>query len=131
MSYQAADAAFFETVHSLIAEQDFVERTRERREGERHTFPCIQFVAPYDGNRLPAQDEFMKVACKDLSSNGFSFKSMAQPEHDQVVIALGAAPFLFYVAEIRSATPMHNSGLLEYLIGCKIVHQLTRENCKD
>lgn len=125
MSHPANDAAFFDMVHALLDEQ-MAGSEPERRGSARHPYNCIQLLAPFDGKRLPAQADFRKVHCQDISATGLSFCSPRKPETQYVVIALGAVPFSFYVAEVMHAQPVNNDGVVEYLVGCRLMRRITR-----
>lgn len=125
MLKQTNDAAFFEMVHSLIGEQEPVAE-KERRTNDRRAYRCIQLLAPYDGVRLPAQAEFRKVQCHDISAHGFSYLTSQPPESEYVVICLGAIPFLFYDAEIVHYNAVQQGGSVEYLVGCRLRRRISR-----
>ncbi len=126
MSQQASDAAFFDMVHSLLEEQKEGDG-RERRQRERHQYNCIQLLADFDGNSMPAQADFRKVNCQDISATGFSYFSPRKPDTDHVIVALGAIPFMFYVAQVMHANPVNNDGMVEYLVGCRLKNRFTRD----
>ena len=117
------EADLFQTISELLAEQNPVSGD-ERREGTRKSYDCIQLLAPYDANRLPQQEDFRQVRCRDLSPNGFSFLSYRQPSTDHVVVALGAVPFKFFVAKIVHSGPSEKTLGQDYLVGCRFVRRL-------
>ncbi len=128
MSKQATDAAFFDMIHTLVQEQ--IEEDLQganRRQSERHDYSCIQLLAPYDGKRLPAQCDFFKVYCQDISATGFAYYVRQMPETKFVIVALGAIPFMFYSAEIVHTSLVNNDGMVEYLVGCKLLDRIQRE----
>ena len=53
-----SDAAFFDLVHSMI-ETDPTTKEQERRGDDRLNYNCVQLVAPFDGQNLPTQADFM------------------------------------------------------------------------
>ena len=88
----------------------------ERRVCYRRRFFALQRVAPYDGSRIPHDDEFFCLESRDLTSQGVSFLLPARPDFRSLVIALGEPPMRSYVvAEIVHATDVvvYPSGLVE------------------
>ncbi len=119
----AADAGFYSLVHEVLqAEKD---RGGENRRGEdRRTFDCVQLIAPYREGRLPDAAEFRQVRCQDLSPGGFSYLDRDPPEHHQVIVALGRAPFIFVTAKVAHHVPVLRGERTEYLIGCRFTGKL-------
>ncbi len=117
------EADLFETISELLAEQHAISGD-ERRDATRRSYDCIQLLAPYDANKLPRQEDFRQVQCRDLSPRGFSFHSYRQPATEHVVVALGAVPFKFFVAKIIHSSPGENALSQDYLIGCRFVRRL-------
>jgi hypothetical protein len=94
---------------------------RNRRSRERSRYQCVQLVAPYDGQKRPTQADFRHVICRDLSTGGFSFVVPHPLATKQLIVALGAIPFSFVVAEVvRSELTEHG----EVLVGCRFVERL-------
>ncbi len=119
----AADAALYNLVDHVLKVQPSPAGP-ERRQSHRHSFDCIQLVAPYDGRRLPSQAEFCKVRCQDLSRSGFSYYCRDLPKTKFVIIALGNLPFRFYVAEIVHCKPLTPCGDERYLVGCRLLQRM-------
>lgn len=88
----------------------------ERRVCYRRRFFALQRIAPYDGSRMPADDEFFCAESRDLTSQGVSFLFPERPEFRRLVVAFGEPPTRSYVAaEIVHATDVmvYPSGLVE------------------
>jgi hypothetical protein len=123
--------------------------TAEARRYERHPFPALQRIAPWQGTELPAEREFFQVKCYDLSRGGVSFLLASRPSFKRVVFALVVASETTYVgADVVHVTAVRvsRSGLLErieneasqtkqkgslendgrhmFLIGCRITKRL-------
>lgn len=111
----------------LLLSNQGTEPLQERRGGERRRYVCTQLLAPYDQGELPQQADFRQVRCRDISPTGFSFRSYRRPETQYVVVALGAIPFKFFVAEIVRANRVQSENGLEYLIGCRFVRRLSEQ----
>jgi hypothetical protein len=124
MSSTDIDEALFQTITALIDGQRDVP-LNERRDADRHSYRCVQLVAPYDGENLPDQQSFRQVLCHDLSANGFSFFSYRTPETPQLIIALGKVPVIrFFIAEVKRvhASDSHHGN--EYHVGCRFTRRL-------
>ena len=117
------DLGLFDTISALIQEQHAATRPN-RREGERHPFPCQQLMAPYDGTELPGTDELRFVQCYDISPQGFSFYFNEKLETDLVIIGLGRIPFQFFVAEVVRVRSTYSSSEQLYHVGCRFVRRL-------
>ena len=117
------DAELITTVDALLAEQDRLGH-HERRIAERRLFECVQLLAPFDGDEMPAQEDFRQVLCRDLSSTGFSFVTYRQPQTDYVVIDLGAVPFKFFVAEIAHTSRAETPNTTNFLVGCRFLRRV-------
>ena len=124
MSSVDFDLGLFETISSLIQEQR--EATRpNRRDGERHPFPCAQLLAGFDGVHLPGTEQLRVVQCHDLSPRGFSYYANDPPETNQVIVGLGNIPFQFFVAEVMHAQPTYSSNGPMYQVGCRFLRRLS------
>jgi hypothetical protein len=128
LTTSGADASFYALVHELIeAEKAFAEGRQsppEVRAAGRRTFDCQQLLAPYDGARLPSQSEFRQVACRDLSSGGFSFLLPERAEFDAVVVALGQVPFKFFTAQVQNQSRVRHKGRIAYRVGCRFTGRI-------
>ena len=121
-----ADIELFNSVSHLLNQQR-EQSVPERRTQARRPYRCVQLVAPYNGRDLPVQAEFQQVECQDLSERGFSFKTSERPQTPGVIVALGAIPFRFFVAEIRRVDFTEFDLNYRFQVGCRFVRRLTGE----
>lgn len=119
----ASDAGLFTAIHAAIAEQK-TSKTTERRSGERRDFRCQQLLAPFDGVTLPAQEDYSRVRCHDLSPTGFSYYADARPAAKKLVAALGRTPFRFFVAEVVNQRIVERDGKRKILVGCRFIGRI-------
>lgn len=130
------EVAIFEQIHALLEQQRHGKRQPgartvldgsprfESRKAKRRPYHCAQLLAPLKGKNPPAQTDFTLVQCRDISPHGFSYYSHTRPTTSRVVVALGLAPFSFFVAEIvRIQRPESGEGPM--LVGCQFLHRLT------
>ena len=95
----------------------------DKRKSLRHAYICRQLVAPFDGTRLPQQDEFEWAMFRDVSTSGISFLAESRPGTKQLVVAVGPAPFSFLVVEVVRVS--RRDGLeFPFHIGCRILCEL-------
>ena len=82
-------------------------------------------MAEYDGFRLPVQEDFQLRLCQDISAGGISFLADERPESEDLIIALGSIPFVFF--HIRFARAFRRTDLqgLPLQIGCQFVKRLS------
>ncbi len=125
MSTIEFDVGLFEMISSLIQEQHAASRPN-RRDNERHSFPCVQLLAPFDGEHLPGPEQLRQVLCNDLSPSGFSFFAFEKPETSQVIAALGQIPPEFFVAEIVHVRPTMTTNGHDYHVGCRFLRRLDK-----
>jgi hypothetical protein len=81
-------------------------------------------LAPLKERTPPAQTDFKLVLCRDISPGGFSYFTHSRPKTDHVVVALGLAPFSFFVAQIVRVQLPDDGGDGALLVGCKFLHRL-------
>ena len=96
----------------------------EQRRARRLPYDCRQLVAPFDGIRMPRQDEFQWAMFKDVSETGISFLADTRPTCRQLVVAVGAAPFTFLIVEIVRVAELDDLEAFSYHIGCRILSEL-------
>jgi hypothetical protein len=118
-----ADVDLFTALHAAIAEQTPAAPT-DRRQSERRAYQCAQFLAPFDGARLPLQEEYSRVMCHDLSPSGFSYLADARPGTEQLVAALGRTPFKFFVAQVVNQRLVEHHRQAKILVGCRFVSRV-------
>jgi hypothetical protein len=106
------------------AEQETEEDFHERRTSARRKFVCWQLVAEYDGWSLPSQQDFRLHLCQDISAGGISFLADERPRNDQLIIALGTIPFIFFhlrVVRVGRRTDLPDE---PYQVGCRFVRRV-------
>ncbi len=96
----------------------------ERRKGRRRHYSHWQLMSAYDGQQPPRQTDFRLVMCHDISPEGFSFFCDKLPRRKLLVIALGAAPCMFFEAEIVRREAQIGTGETGWLLGCRFVRRL-------
>lgn len=120
----ADDARLYSLVHDAL--ENGLRGDLERRDDRRGEFACVQLVAPYAGGDLPDQGEFRHVECRDLSTRGFSFVTQRRPPARQLVVALGRAPFHFFLADIVHCAPDLTHERVAYRVGCQFRKRIER-----
>jgi hypothetical protein len=118
-----ADAELFTALHRAIWQQP-KPAARERRVATRRAYDCVQLAAAYDGETLPAPRDFAHVMCHDLSPSGFSYLADVRPQSRYLIVALGRAPFQFFVAQPVNQRWRESDGRRRLLIGCRFVRRL-------
>ena len=120
---ETTDAELYALIHDLLSESD-IEDTSERREQPRQPFSAVQLVADLDGGEMPLPEAFHHVRCLDLSGSGFSYVAWEPPQGNRLVVALGKAPFQFFVAEVAYQQQIDDSPQSRYSIGCRFVDRV-------
>ena len=116
------DSPFYAFVHDHIQRQ-CPNTGDERRSSVRNPCQTALLIAPKEKSDLPMCGDFQSVMCSDLSCSGFSYEINEPPTTDHLVVALGAVPFTFLLAEIRNI--VHNEQEnAEYRIGCHFVDRV-------
>ena len=123
MTATAQEESLFDLVHALL-EESKGDEFGQRRATQRAKYDCVQLIAPYDGFTMPTQAEFRRAHCRDLASGGFSCFAEHPPETEQLVVALGAVPFSFFVAEVVRVKQSDVDHTGSYLVGCRFVEKL-------
>src|SRR5687767_6625000 len=113
-----------QTLPTPAARREQGQQPTDKRKSRRRTYICRQLVAPFDGTRLPQQDEFDWAMFRDVSSSGISFLSERKPTTKQLVVAVGPAPFTFLVVEIVRTTKRDDLASHPYHVGCRILREL-------
>ena len=96
----------------------------ERRTSARRKFVCWQLVAEYDGWSLPNQQDFHLQLCQDISAGGLSFLADERPRTDQLVIALGTIPFIFFQVRVVRIGRRKDLPDEPYQIGCRFIRRI-------
>lgn len=94
----------------------------DRRKHPRHEYECSQLVAEFDGEKLPLQRDFELFEFHDISAGGISFLVKERPLSNDLVIALGRVPFVFFHVEIVCTVPLEEHPKLK--IGCRFVARI-------
>ncbi|MGI8981299.1 MAG: hypothetical protein ACR2FY_18895 [Pirellulaceae bacterium] len=113
-----------QTLAEKAAQRELGQTMIEQRKSRRHVYRCLQLVAPYDGSRLPRQDEFSWAMFKDVSKSGISFLAEAKPATKQLIVAVGPAPFNFLVVEVVRTSKRNDLKNRPFLIACRILREL-------
>ena len=100
------------------------EKQHERRQAPRRVFGCWQLVAEFDGETLPVQQDFQLRLCQDISAGGISFLSEERPRSEDLVIALGVIPFVFFHVRFVRAVRRKDLDGSPLQIGCQFVKRL-------
>jgi hypothetical protein len=128
------NTAMYSLMRDVLSEQEqhqnesIADQTNaaELRRSKRKKFTCIQLIAPYDGRRMPSQAEFQPQLCHDLSPTGFSFWQQKAVALTHLIVALGEAPFLFFVAEIVHQAYERLGEPGGWRIGCRFIRRVER-----
>jgi hypothetical protein len=110
------DSEALQATAQLLACSPNNDDSAETRRYERHPFPALQRIAPWQGSELPAEREFFQVKCYDLSRGGISFLLASPPSFKRVVFALVLSSETTYIgAEVAHVTAVRvsRSGSLE------------------
>ena len=119
------DMPLYEQVYLLLAEEAEQEQFRERRSAPRKAYKTGQLLAPYINGERPRQSDFKLVECNDLSAGGFSFVTEGDESANEFVVALGAAPFQFFVVQVANRRLAPNADNGRILVGCRFTQRFT------
>ncbi len=98
---------------------------KEQRQARRHSYTCRQLIAPFDGHRMPRQEEFDWAMFNDVSETGISFLANSEPTTKQLILAVGPAPFTFLLADVIRTALREDLEGQPYHVGCTIVREIT------
>ncbi len=94
----------------------------DKRSSPRREYSYFQHVAPILNNRLPTDDQFMKVACCDISAGGLSYLLKEAPGYDELVISLGAPPNAGkIIAKVVRVVEKQVNGQAVFQVGCQFI----------
>ena len=96
----------------------------ECRKTQRRNFVCWQLVAEYNGESLPVQQDFQLRLCQDISAGGISFLSDEWPQSEELVVALGEIPFVFFHVRFVRAVRRKDLEGQPLQIGCRFIKRL-------
>lgn len=97
---------------------------QDGRKSDRRNFSCWQLVAEYDGFSFPLQEDFQLRLCQDISAGGISFLSDERPRTEDLIIALGPIPFIFFHVRFARAVRRKDLEGNPLMIGCRFVKRL-------
>lgn len=112
---------------ALRARRGAQQTPSDKRKCRRLTYICRQLVAPFDGIRLPQQDEFEWAMFRDVSESGIAFLTENKPTTKQLIVAVGPAPFTFLVVEIVRTSRRDDLENRPFHVGCRILRELDEE----
>jgi hypothetical protein len=112
------DAKFYSLVHSVL-EAERRRENDERRGGRRHSYRCLQLIAPFFDGRLPDKSQFRQVQCVDLSANGFSYVAAEAPSCDRLIVMLSLDPFICLLANVVRCELRHQEQAIIYRVACQ------------
>lgn len=126
LTSRADDVELFTALNRALAELSELDApTGERRANRRAPFRCVQLLAPFDGEHLPAQADYAALEFQDLSTSGFSYLADRPPQRRWVIAALGKTPFKFFVAEVAHERAAQCRGEAKVLVGCRFLRRIT------
>jgi len=96
----------------------------DRRRSPRRQFDCWQMVAEFDGQKLPSQQDFHLFRFHDISASGISFLADERPRGDDLVIALGSIPFVFFHVQIVRTVLRSDLDGGAMQVGCRFVKKI-------
>lgn len=117
-----SDVEFYAMVHEMKRAAESLSQDTCRRDRSRVAFNCKQWIAPMAGATVPRDSEFVEVACRDISTSGFSYLETAVPDSSVLSVRLGkAGAWIYLTAEVVrcETTPLHEGE--GYLMGCKFI----------
>jgi hypothetical protein len=115
---QTRDATFYSLVHAVLkAERDRV--LNDRRQQSRHSFQCLQLVAPFTDGQSPDRSTFRSVQCVDLSAEGFSYLSAERPPSQRLMVVFSLNPLICLVADVVNCEPREDGDAVIYRVGCR------------
>jgi PAS domain S-box-containing protein len=97
----------------------------ELRRSPRAAYSYRQMIAPMFGDRVPRQEEFFEVECRDISAGGMAFVMNRPPDFQKLVVELGRPPASNQLtAKVVRLQPLERDGEEEYLIGCQFIERV-------
>lgn len=117
-----SDVEFYSMVHQMKRAAESASQDVCRRDRARVPFNCKQWIAPMLGTAVPRDAEFIEVACRDISTSGFSYLETSVPESNLLSVRLGkAGAWIYLTAEVVrcESTPLSEGD--GYIMGCKFI----------
>jgi hypothetical protein len=127
---ETTDATLFSLVHGVL-EAERQREAKERREGRRHSYRCLQLIAPLRDGELPDQSMFQPMQCVDLSAGGLAYLTPELPDSQQLIVALGTVPFLFLTAQIVRHERVVREGQATYRVACRFTGRIVDRGAGD
>jgi PAS domain S-box-containing protein len=101
------------------------EQVTEHRSYPRRSYPYLQSIGVCRSGRLPEQDEFFEVRCRDISPRGFSYVTDVAPDFFEFIVALGSPPSqLFLQSRVVHVSPLVHEGRNCLLVGCQYIERI-------
>ena len=125
-----SDVNLYSAIHQVL-EAEQASDAAERRVGRRHSYRCIQLIAPILGGRLPNQSQFQPVQCDDLSSSGLAYLSEEPAESEQLIVALGVVPFMFIKTQVVRHEQVVRGGRAMFRVACRFVSRIVERQKAD
>lgn len=95
------------------------ESSRDQRNDVRYPYNTSQFIAEIHGNAFPNAEDFVPVACRDISQRGISFFIPDLPASDDLIVTIGRPPDLIFIkVEVVNTRPSCLEGVVGYTVGC-------------
>ncbi len=101
------------------------QKSEERRKSQRKNYDCWQLVAEYTGPLLPIQENFQLRHFLDISAGGFSFLAEERPKCDELIVALGPIPFVYFQVQVARAVRRKDLDEQPLQIGCRFIKRIT------
>lgn len=101
-------------------------KLRDKRSSPRTDYPARILFAPYDGTRLPAQDEYVPVHARDLSTSGVAFYAEEVPDSGVVALCLGTPPqpCIYLEAKIVRVSSGYFQRRRQLIVSCRFLSRL-------
>jgi len=97
----------------------------ERRSEEREHSGMRMRVACVRGKVLPADANLVEVECHNLSSTGFAYWTLAEPEQNDLLVVFGETTNeIRLTARVVHCKVAEHDGRLRTLVGCQFMQRL-------
>lgn len=99
---------------------------KDFRKSLRCAYPYLQEIAPIVDEQMPTSEDFIKVACNDISGDGVSFFLDQRPDFKDLVVVLGSPPMVtLFVARVSRVATIEQDGSRKYLVGCRFTRRIS------
>jgi hypothetical protein len=117
-----SDVDFYSMVHEVLRTARDQESDSTRRETDRRSFDCRQWIAPLVEGAAPPASAFQEVRCRDISTGGFSYLSESIPQAEKLSVRLGRGEgWMFLTAGVVHCRPIETDEGPAFLVGCKFL----------